>query len=135
MTSKKHHYIGQKLVGKAEGWVVGGSVQVKNESWPIVGVFSAAGSALEGEVWGDRVRLGIALTRPMILCAVVRARTLEEVASLATAIAKLRLEKGSASAIWPFCKQACKAGHTCRFLSAARFASFQWRKFFFSKPN
>lgn len=91
--------LGRKLVGKVPEWVLGGSVQVNNETWPVVGVFSAAGSALEGELWGDRVRLGIALKRPTLLCAVLRVRTREEAVPLAAAIAKLRLDKGTASAI------------------------------------
>ena len=86
--------IGRRLVGQSEGLHLGGTLDVNGEPWPVVGVFSAAGSALENEVWSDRERLTIQLKNKQNLCVVVRVRSLDEVAPMAKKVAQLRLSKG-----------------------------------------
>lgn len=90
--------IGKKLLGKYPGFNLGGSVKVGASSWTVVGVFAAAGSALESEVWGDRNLGGIELKKPTLLCAVLRVRSLDEVKPLAASIEKLRLAEGAGTA-------------------------------------
>lgn len=90
--------IGKKLVGKHPGLTLGGSVTVGSSTWTVVGIFSAAASALESEVWGDRTLVGIELKNPTLLCAVLRVRSMDEVKPLAATIEKLRLAEGAGTA-------------------------------------
>jgi putative ABC transport system permease protein len=45
--------IGKALVGRYPGCHVGESLRFGRRSWTVVGVFEAAGSSFESEVWGD----------------------------------------------------------------------------------
>jgi putative ABC transport system permease protein len=45
--------VGVGAVGRVDGLVLGGSFRPARRQYPVVGVFTAEGSALESEVWGD----------------------------------------------------------------------------------
>src|SRR5499433_3273811 len=45
--------IGKALVGRYPGCRLGGSLRFRRRTWTVVGVFEAAGSSFESEVWGD----------------------------------------------------------------------------------
>lgn len=45
--------IGRSLIGRYEGCSLGAELRLGRRSWKVVGVFEAAGSSFESEVWGD----------------------------------------------------------------------------------
>jgi putative ABC transport system permease protein len=75
--------VGQRLAGRYPGLALGGSVSLgTGDAWPVVGVFEAGRSALEGEAWGDRQRVAIQLKRQNTVAAVIRMRNPEAAKSL-----------------------------------------------------
>jgi putative ABC transport system permease protein len=55
--------IGEKQLGKFEGFQVGGSLKVGAQSWPVVGVVHAPNSVFDSEIWADRLALSAAIKR------------------------------------------------------------------------
>ncbi|ATB34167.1 ABC transporter permease [Melittangium boletus] len=64
--------LGSSLVGRSPGARLGGELSFANQRWPVVGIFSAEGSAYESELWIDGNRLGPAFDRPVFNSIVVR---------------------------------------------------------------
>ncbi|MDB6064057.1 MAG: macB 1 [Pedosphaera sp.] len=60
---KNEVIVGTAAVNQFSGMQVGGKIKVGREQWPIVGVFSAGGSAAESEVWTDATMLQGAFNR------------------------------------------------------------------------
>ena len=55
--------VGRKLFERMAGMGLGRSVRMQKRDWTIVGVFDAAGSGFESEVWGDKEAMGPAFGR------------------------------------------------------------------------
>lgn len=75
--------IGAALVGRYEGAQLGGTLRFGRGHWRVVGVFDAAGSSFESEIWVDGRELARDARRPMPYSGVrVRARTASALESL-----------------------------------------------------
>ncbi len=55
--------VGRRLAERVRGAAIGDVVRMKNRDWRVVGVFSAAGSSFESEIWGDVDVLAAAFNR------------------------------------------------------------------------
>jgi len=55
--------VGSAVEGRYKGSRLGESLSFARREWPVVGVFSAAGSAFESEIWGDQQTLADAYNR------------------------------------------------------------------------
>lgn len=55
--------VGKRLAERVQGVEVGDSIRMKNREWQVVGVFSAAGSSFESELWGDLDVMAAAFNR------------------------------------------------------------------------
>ena len=55
--------IGRRLAERVDGVEVGDVVRMKNRDWQVVGIFSAAGSSFESEMWGDLDVMSAAFNR------------------------------------------------------------------------
>jgi putative ABC transport system permease protein len=49
--------VGRRLLAKFVGFQKGGTIPIGRHRWPVVGVFTAAGSSFESEIWCDRAAL------------------------------------------------------------------------------
>lgn len=67
--------IGTGLAGRFDGATLGGELVFSGQSWPVVGVFSAEGSAFESEVWADGERVGAVFERPSYSSLLFRLRS------------------------------------------------------------
>jgi ABC-type lipoprotein release transport system permease subunit len=56
--------VGRAIAGRFEGLTLGGTLHWQNEDWTVVGIFSAAGSSYESQLWGSGEQLMQALQRP-----------------------------------------------------------------------
>ena len=55
--------VGQRLAERIKGVEVGDSIRMRNRDWQVVGIFSAAGSSFESELWGDLDVMAAAFNR------------------------------------------------------------------------
>jgi putative ABC transport system permease protein len=55
--------VGRKIFERIEGMAIGRSLKLQRRDWKIVGVFDAAGSGFESEIWGDVDVIGPAFNR------------------------------------------------------------------------
>jgi putative ABC transport system permease protein len=58
--------VGDQLRRLHPGLVVGAKLELPNQVWDIVGVFSASGSVYESELWGDRSRMMTTLKKERV---------------------------------------------------------------------
>jgi putative ABC transport system permease protein len=45
--------VGKGLVGRIKGCRLGGSVEIQNQHWPVIGILDGGGSSFDSEIWGD----------------------------------------------------------------------------------
>jgi ABC-type lipoprotein release transport system permease subunit len=74
--------IGAGTRGRYVGTELGQSIHKARRDWPVVGVFSADGSASESEVWGDVDQIGQAMNRQGFSSLTVRLRSPSDLAQL-----------------------------------------------------
>jgi len=55
--------VGRRVFERMDGMEIGGSFKLQRRDWKIVGVFDAAGSGFESEIWGDVDVMGPAFNR------------------------------------------------------------------------
>ena len=83
--------VGSSLAGRFPGATIGGQIRIANQPWPVVGSFTAAGSAYESEIWADADRVGATFDRPAFSSATFRMR---DEASTESFIQRVKAEEG-----------------------------------------
>jgi ABC-type antimicrobial peptide transport system permease subunit len=74
--------LGIGTVDRYEGAALGQSINKARRQWPVVGVFSASGSAFESEIWGDADQIAQAMNRSGYSSMTVRLRSRADLAQL-----------------------------------------------------
>jgi putative ABC transport system permease protein len=83
--------VGKRLLAQWPDLQVGSLLPYGKHEWPILGVFSAEGSAFEGEVWVDRSTL-VNITRIRTLALVARADAQVGVEGLLKALEQMKID-------------------------------------------
>jgi ABC-type antimicrobial peptide transport system permease subunit len=64
--------VGKSLLGRIEGCRVGGTLELQDQTWPVVGVLDSHGGAYDSEIWCDAEVFMQALNRPLYQTVILR---------------------------------------------------------------
>ena len=67
--------VGRRVFERMDGMEIGGSFKLQRRDWKIVGIFDAAGSGFESEIWGDVDVIGPAFKRESLQSVTLRGVT------------------------------------------------------------
>jgi len=79
--------VGRRVLQRMDGMAIGRSLTLQRRDWKIVGVFDAAGSAFESEIWGDADVIGPAFNREGYQSMTLRMRDPSQIGALDTDLA------------------------------------------------